>query len=167
MAWIVLLAVPALRRTQPPQAAHLSHGAFPTGSLPRSRVAFTRALCNSSGRGPSVSGVLYASSVPKAPLVKLYTKAGCTLCDVAKDVLASIQSQQPHSLEAVDITDPEHAEWWSKYKYDIPVLHIDGVYWAKHRITVEQSIEALAAARDGPFEPQRGEPDAGRLERRK
>ena len=158
--WITILAVPALRRTLP-------HGAFPTASLPRSRVAFNRALCDSSGRGPSVSGVLYAASVPKAPLVKLYTKAGCTLCDVAKDVLAGIQSQQPHSLEAVDITDPEHAEWWSKYKYDIPVLHIDGVYWAKHRITAEQSIEALAAACDGQFEPQRGEPDAGRLERRK
>ena len=32
---------------------------------------------------------------------------------------------------------------------------------------MEQSIEALAVARDGQFEAQRGEQDAGRLERRK
>jgi len=33
----------------------------------------------------------------------------------------------------VDIIDADKTEWWDKYKYDIPVLHIDGQYWAKHR----------------------------------
>ena len=170
MARVLLFSIPmaALRRALPPPSTSLlAHGGAALGMLPQPRAASIRAACDSSRQGPSVSGVLYTASVPNAPLVQLYTKAGCSLCDVAKDVLASISLQQPHSLEAVDITDPEHSEWWSKYKYDIPVLHIDGAYWAKHRITAEQSIEALESARNGTFEPQREEPDAGRFERRR
>ena len=48
-------------------------------------------------------------------------------------VLVRALDAEPHSLEAVDITDAMHKGWWDKYKYDIPVLHIDGEYWAKHR----------------------------------
>ena len=95
----------------------------------------------------------------------IFTKAGCTLCDVAKDVLKGAAAEQPHTLESVDITDPEHAEWWDKYKYDIPVLHINGIYWAKHRITAEDSLAALAAADAGTLEPSRGEPNAAKMER--
>ena len=113
----------------------------------------------------SVSGVVY-SAPEERPTVRLFTKAGCTLCDVAKGVLADAAAERPHTLEAVDITDPEHAAWWDKYKYDIPVLHIDGKYWAKHRITLEASMEALAAAEEQRFEASVGEPDAARLERR-
>lgn len=35
----------------------------------------------------SVSGEIYATSEEGAPVVKLFTKEGCTLCDKAKDVL--------------------------------------------------------------------------------
>ena len=114
----------------------------------------------------SVSGTLYTAT-DAAPAVRLFTKEGCTLCDVAKEVLASAAEEQQHSLEAVDITDSENAEWFAKYKYDIPVLHINGQYWAKHRITLDDTLAALQAAQEGSFEAQRGEPDAGRLERPK
>ena len=97
--------------------------------------------------------------------MKLFTKAGCTLCDAAKEKLAQAAEVESHTLEAVDITDPDNLDWWGKYKYDIPVLHVDGLYWAKHRITLEEALDALAAARDGRFEAQVGEPDAARLER--
>ena len=109
----------------------------------------------------SVSGVVY-SGPADAPTVKLYTKAGCTLCDVAKDVLKQAAEQQPHTLEAVDITDEEHAGWWDKYKYDIPVLHIDDMYWAKHRISLEDSQEALKqAASEGLTLEGKAQSDAG------
>lgn len=136
-----------------------------------------------------MSGVLYSAA--DAPTVRLFTKSGCTLCDVAKGVLADAAAERPHTLEAVDITDADKGEWYEKYKYDIPVLHIDGAYWAKHRcanarshlirsslhalmrssapgrrITLDESLEALAAASEGTFEPRKGEPDAGRLERK-
>ena len=118
------------------------------------------------GGGESVTGVVYSASAER-PTVQLFTKAGCTLCDVAKGVLADATIARPHTLEAVDITDVDHAQWWDRYKYDIPVLHIDNTYWAKHRITLDETLEALDEAEQGTFAPRRGEPDAGRLERPK
>ena len=136
--------------------------------VPLPRVAHVRLECTTCGfgddspAGKSVSGVLY-SAPEDAPTVRLFTKAGCTLCDVAKGVLADAAAARPHTLEAVDITDPEHAAWYEKYKYDIPVLHIDGKYWAKHRITIEESLDALQAASENSFEVQGGEPDSSTL----
>jgi hypothetical protein len=79
----------------------------------------------------SVTGKIYSFSDeddddddPKAPMVRLFTKEGCTLCDKVKDVLLELRPIQPHSLEQIDITDPNHEMWYEKYKYDIPVLHV-------------------------------------------
>ena len=47
-------------------------------------------------------------------------------------MLKEAMDEFPHTLEAVDITDADNAEWFSKYKYDIPVLHVNGQYWAKN-----------------------------------
>ena len=112
----------------------------------------------------SVTGTIYSAGADR-PTVQLFTKAGCTLCDVAKEVLAGANAASPHTLEAVDITDEANSAWWGKYKYDIPVLHVDGKYWAKHRISLEDSLEALKQASDDEFEARKGEPDAERLER--
>ena len=46
------------------------------------------------------------------------------------------------------------------------MLHIDGAFWAKHRLTETEAREALAEAQAGRFEARAGEPDAERLERR-
>ncbi len=32
-----------------------------------------------------------------------------------KDVLVDLRDAHPHSLNAVDITDPENKEWWDRY----------------------------------------------------
>ena len=97
-----------------------------------SRVGTVRCLHDEVDGGNSVSGVVYTAPVG-SPTVQLFTKAGCTLCDVAKGVLKTASTEQPHTLETVDITDADKADWWQKYKYDIPVLHVNGAYWAKHR----------------------------------
>jgi len=112
----------------------------------------------------SVSGMAYEGS-PSSPVVSLYTKDGCTLCDEAKSVLAGCAT--PHTLELVDITDD--SDLWDAYKYDIPVLHIEGSYWAKHRIQREDAEEALREAtslkaQDRPFPERRGRPDAKKME---
>lgn len=88
--------------------------------------------CTAVASAGSVSGVIY-SGPAGSPHVQLYTKAGCTLCDTAKEVLARAADEKPHTLEAVDITDVGNEQWWGKYKYDIPVLSIDGKFFAKHR----------------------------------
>jgi len=79
-------------------------------------------------------------------------------------VLDSVREDQPHSLYAVDITDDDKQEWFSKYKYDIPVLHVNDIYWAKHRLSAEEAIAGIEEACKGSFEMRQGEPDASRLE---
>ena len=110
----------------------------------------------------SVSGPVYEGD---GPTVELFTKEGCTLCDEAKAVLDALRADAPHSLVAVDITDQDKTELWDRYKYDIPVLAIDGVYWTKHRVTEGDARAALAEAASGNFRERPGEPDASRLER--
>ena len=157
-----LLVSSMLLRTRSPLCSRVHVGI-------RHRVAVSYADADSRGGGDvgqsaSVSGLIYQS--PSGPTVQLFTKAGCTLCDKAKEVLADIAKEQPHALEAVDITDPDKRQWWDKYKYDIPVLHINNVYWAKHRIQLDETLQALASAKDGSLSPSPGEPDAARLERK-
>ena len=65
------------------------------------------------------------------PHVIVYSRPGCHLCDEAK---ASI-SDAGVSFEEIDIESD--AELLRKYKYDIPVVMIDGVEAFRHRVNVE------------------------------
>ena len=40
------------------------------------------------------------------------------------------------------------------------------VYWAKHRIELDETLQALAAAKAGDLASSPGEPDAARFERK-
>ena len=124
-----------------------------------------RYITNDDEERISVTGTVYSAD-NGAPIVTLFTKDGCTLCDKVKDVLVSLKTELPHSLSAVDITDAEHEMWFSKYKYDIPILHIDGQYWTKHRLDEDEARDGLQLAIQGDFLPRDGEPDAGEMERR-
>ena len=56
--------------------------------------------------------------------VVLYGKAGCHLCEEARDVVAAVRERHPFELEEVDVsTDPELHE---RYGERIPVLAVDG-----------------------------------------
>jgi thiol-disulfide isomerase/thioredoxin len=116
----------------------------------------------------SVTGTVYTVQDEGAPVVSLFTKEGCTLCDKVKDILISVRDDHDcqHSLEAVDITDTDKTEIYEKYKYDIPVLHVNGQYWTKHRITAEEAVQGIKEAKEGNFNSPSGEPDAGALERK-
>mmetsp|Transcript_9063 Transcript_9063/g.21113 ORF Transcript_9063/g.21113 Transcript_9063/m.21113 type:complete len:151 (-) Transcript_9063:537-989(-) len=128
------------------------------------RPAARSVLASTRMSSVSVSETIY-SAPAELPTVRLFTKAGCTLCDVAKDVLKQAALEHPHTLEAVDITDPEHEYYWRRYKYDIPVLHIGKTYWTKHRLSLEEAVQALAEAREGRFAERKGEPNAAKHER--
>jgi thiol-disulfide isomerase/thioredoxin len=114
----------------------------------------------------SVSGTAYTSETKGTPTVKLFTKEGCTLCDKVKEVLVEMRDEYPHSLEQVDITDDGNEDWFSKYKYDIPVLHMGDRYWIKHRMDVAEAKMGLTEATEGDFKSRDGEPDAGATEKR-
>ena len=115
--------------------------------------------------GASVTGTAYTSDDTQAPLVTLFTKEGCTLCDKVKDLLTDLRTDHPHSLQLQDITDDAAQDWFDRYKYDIPVLHLNGSYWIKHRLTAEQAVEGLSACREGRFVSPQGEPNASQMER--
>lgn len=129
-------------------------------------LAFTarRTVFRYLSRAMSVTGDIYTDD--KGPLVTLFTKADCSLCDTVKAVLDEVRETHPHSLTQMDITDNDQARWWQRYKYDIPVLHVNGQYWSKHRLTIDQARQGLAAAQDGTFTSPPGEPNAAAMERK-
>jgi glutaredoxin len=71
--------------------------------------------------------------------VVLYTRAGCHLCDEARDVLLAERARSPFTLEEVDIeTDDDLVR---EYGVRIPVVVIDG----QERFEVQVDAAALAA----------------------
>jgi len=50
----------------------------------------------------------------------LYSKPGCHLCEGLHEKLSALQL--PVTLEVRDITT--QADWWERYRYEIPVLHL-------------------------------------------
>lgn len=76
----------------------------------------------------------------RRPALTLYTGTDCQLCDVAKAVLDEIRAGQDApalTLQLYNIRDdalPDVHRWRRAYQYDIPVLHLDGVEIARHRL---------------------------------
>ena len=67
--------------------------------------------------------------------VVLYTKPGCHLCDVMKAQMSAARCDELYTLEEVDIEkDPELS---ARYRYEIPVLCINGVEAFRHRLSAE------------------------------
>ena len=62
----------------------------------------------------------------------LYTRPGCHLCDDLKETLLRVRRRQAFELTEVDISGDAALE--RQYGRDIPVLLIDGVEAARHRI---------------------------------
>lgn len=102
----------------------------------------------------SVSGTVYLSDSNSIPhiVITLFTKESCTLCDKVKETLYDIRCDYPHTLLAVDITDADQNQVYQRYKYDIPVLHINDVYWTKHSLTTEYATTTLQAVRNGSWQ---------------
>ena len=70
------------------------------------------------------------------PHVIVYSRPGCHLCDDAKDAILGSSLSEHFILQEVNIeSDPELLR---KYKYDIPVVTIDGVEAFRHRLNAEE-----------------------------
>ena len=66
------------------------------------------------------------------PHVIIYSRPGCHLCDEAKAAILSAGCSDQFVLEEIDIESDE--ELLTKYKYDIPVIAINGVETFIHRV---------------------------------
>jgi glutaredoxin len=64
--------------------------------------------------------------------VIVYSRPGCHLCDEAKAAIQNSNCADRYTLEEVNIESDN--ELLKKYKYDIPVVTIDGEEAFKHRV---------------------------------
>lgn len=74
--------------------------------------------------------------------VVIYSKANCGLCDEALEIVERVRTKLPFELSVVDITTLAHAELL-RYRYDIPVVSVNGVELFKHRVDEAQLEAAL------------------------
>ena len=73
--------------------------------------------------------------------VRIYSRPGCHLCDEAKSAILNSGCSDHFTLEEVNIESDE--ELLRKYKYDIPVVMIDGVEAFRHRVHIDEFIRLI------------------------
>ena len=77
------------------------------------------------------------------PQVILYTRAGCCLCDDAKQVIAAALRHADFDFAEIDIDgNPEHVRL---YNDEIPVVTIDRRKAFKYKIDMHEFLKKLAA----------------------
>jgi glutaredoxin len=77
------------------------------------------------------------------PLVTLYTRAGCCLCDDAKRVLEQARARSEFDYDERDIdSDPELLR---RYNDEVPVIAINGVKAFKYKVDMKDFLKKLAA----------------------
>lgn len=75
------------------------------------------------------------------PLVTLYTRVGCHLCDNAKRVIEEARRHAEFAFEERDIdADPELRRL---YNEEVPVIAIDGRKAFKYRVDMKEFLKRL------------------------
>ena len=74
----------------------------------------------------------------------IYSRPGCHLCEVLKEVVTRVARTVPMTIEEVDISADPALE--ARYGLEIPVLLLNGKTAAKARIT-EEALRRVIQAR--------------------
>ena len=77
------------------------------------------------------------------PKVTLFTRAGCCLCDEAKQVLMAARGRADFDYEEVDIDSD--AALARRYNDEVPVIAINGAKAFKYRVDMTEFLKKLAA----------------------
>jgi glutaredoxin len=77
----------------------------------------------------------------KQPLVTIYSRTGCHLCENAENALLALTQSLNFSLEVKLIDDDKELE--VLYGQLIPVIHIDGVHFSHFRVDIEEFKSSL------------------------
>jgi glutaredoxin len=75
-------------------------------------------------------------------VVELLGKLECPLCEEAKDTLLSLRRELSFELRERDVRSD--AALWERYRYEVPVVLLDGRELCRHRVD-EAAIAALRA----------------------
>jgi hypothetical protein len=73
--------------------------------------------------------------------VTFYTKAGCHLCDEARDMLDDIAAQTTYELTEIDIRS--NPQIFEQYRYRIPVIIFDNDRLLEGRIEYRDLAKAF------------------------
>jgi glutaredoxin len=77
------------------------------------------------------------------PLVTLYTRKGCCLCDEAKQVLVQARGRAAFDYEEFDVdAAPDLVR---RYNDEVPVIAINGVKAFKYKVDMKEFLKKLAA----------------------
>jgi len=77
------------------------------------------------------------------PKVTLFTRAGCCLCDDAKQVLLAARARADFDYEEIDID--RDADLVRRYNDEVPVIAINGAKAFKYRVDMNEFLKKLAA----------------------
>ena len=78
------------------------------------------------------------------PQVTLFTRAGCCLCDDAKQVIAAARHHADFDYTEIDIDgDPALRHL---YNDEVPVIAIDGRKAFKYKVDMHELLKKLAAS---------------------
>lgn len=93
--------------------------------------------------------------------VRFYMKPGCHLCELAEELLDGLVSECPLDLEMIDITTD--IDLFDRYRYEIPVVAVEGGGTASGRITEAdlRRILHLGLARPPSTVPASAFPEPG------
>ena len=75
------------------------------------------------------------------PLVTIYSRTGCHLCENAEATLKSLQDEIDFELEIKLIDGSDELE--RLYGHEVPVIHIDGEHHDFFRVDVERFKSSL------------------------
>ena len=78
---------------------------------------------------------------PLAPRVTFYTKAGCHLCEEARDMLDDIAALTSFELTEIDIRS--NNKLFEQYRYRIPVIIVDNDSILEGRIEYRELARAF------------------------
>ncbi len=73
--------------------------------------------------------------------VEIYSKPNCSLCEDAKEIILRAQQQVDFVFQEVDVTT--NLELFHRYRYDLPVVWVEGVLAFRHRLTEEALLARL------------------------
>ena len=77
--------------------------------------------------------------------VVIYSRPACHLCEEAKKVIEASGCREEYTLEEINIESDR--ELLRRYRYDIPVITINGVEAFRHRLTADEFRRKLKEAR--------------------
>ncbi len=75
------------------------------------------------------------------PLVTIYSRTGCHLCENAEATIKSLQNELDFELEVKLIDGSDELE--KLYGHEVPVIHIDGEHHDFFRVDVERFKSSL------------------------